>query len=105
MPLLHRDPRPTDTFRMTRERLRGTSIVWRFAITSLVVFALIGVGVAARRADDLRARSEEAATVRAELIAEGIVAPLLRPPIWRDRSEEPATRRSTARSTSSRWRT
>ena len=64
---------------MRRERLRGTSIVWRFAITSLVVFALIGVGVAALRADDLRARSEDAATVRAELIAEGIVAPLLRP--------------------------
>jgi signal transduction histidine kinase len=64
---------------MTRERLRGTSIVWRFAITSFVVFASIGVGVAAVRAGDLRSRSEEAATVRAELIAEGIVVPLLRP--------------------------
>ena len=64
---------------MTRERLRGTSIVWRFAVTSLLVFAMIGVGVAALRAGDLRTRSEEAATVRAELIAEGIVAPLLRP--------------------------
>jgi hypothetical protein len=39
---------------MTRERLRGTSIVWRFAITSLLVFAMIGVGVAALRAGDLR---------------------------------------------------
>jgi signal transduction histidine kinase len=54
-------------------------MVWRFALTSLVVFALIGVGIAALRAGDLRARSEAAATVRAELIAESVVAPLLRP--------------------------
>jgi signal transduction histidine kinase len=64
---------------MRRERLRGTSIVWRFALTSLLVFALIGVGVALVRADDLRARSEEAATFRAELIAGGIIGPLLLP--------------------------
>jgi signal transduction histidine kinase len=64
---------------MTRERLRGTSIVWRFAVTSFLVFAMIGVGVAALRAGDLRTRSENAATVRAELIAEGIIAPLLEP--------------------------
>jgi signal transduction histidine kinase len=64
---------------MARERLRGTSIVWRFAVTSFLVFGMIGVGVAALRAGDLRKRSEEAATVRAELIAEGIVAPLLEP--------------------------
>jgi hypothetical protein len=50
-----------------------------FAITSFLVFAMIGVGVAALRSGDLRTRSEEAATVRAELIAEGIVAPLLTP--------------------------
>jgi hypothetical protein len=64
---------------MPKERLRGTSIVWRFAITSLIVFGLIGIGIAALRAGDLRARSEEAATVRAELIAESVIAPLLTP--------------------------
>jgi signal transduction histidine kinase len=64
---------------MPAERLRGTSIVWRFAVTSLVVFALIGLGIAALRAGDLRDRSEEAATVRAELIAQSVIAPLLTP--------------------------
>src|SRR6266508_4492662 len=59
--------------------LRGMSMVWRFALTSLAVFVLIGVGIAALRAGDLRARSEAAATVRAELIAESVIAPLLRP--------------------------
>jgi signal transduction histidine kinase len=62
---------------MLSERLRATSIVWRFAVTSFVVFGLIGVGIGALRAGDLRARSEEAATVRAELIAESVIAPLL----------------------------
>lgn len=55
------------------------SIVWRFAITSLIVFGLIGVGIAALRAGDLRASSEEAAQVRAELIAGSVIAPLLNP--------------------------
>ena len=64
---------------MPSERLRGTSIVWRFAITSLIVFGLIGVGIAAVRAGDLRASSEEAAQVRAELIAGSVIAPLLDP--------------------------
>jgi signal transduction histidine kinase len=64
---------------MRSERLRGTSIVWRFAITSLIVFGLIGVGIAALRAGDLRASSEEAAQVRAELIAGSVIAPLLAP--------------------------
>jgi signal transduction histidine kinase len=64
---------------MRAERLRGTSIVWRFAITSLIVFGLIGVGIAALRAGDLRASSEEAAQVRAELIAGSVIAPLLTP--------------------------
>jgi signal transduction histidine kinase len=64
---------------MDRDRLRETSIVWRFAVTSLLVFALIGVGIALFREGDLRARSEAAATVRAELIAQGVIAPLLRP--------------------------
>ena len=78
---------------MARGVLRGTSIVWRFALTSLLVFALIGVGIAALRARDVRSRSEDAAAVRAELIAEGIVAPLLTPedlaePIRGDRYRE-----------------
>jgi signal transduction histidine kinase len=64
---------------MLPERLRGTSIVWRFAVTSLLVFALVGVGVAILREEDLRARSEESAAVRAELIAAGVVAPMLVP--------------------------
>jgi signal transduction histidine kinase len=64
---------------MPAERLRGTSIVWRFAITSIIVFCLIGVGIAALRAGDLRASSEEAAQVRAELIAGSVIAPLLTP--------------------------
>jgi hypothetical protein len=53
--------------------------VWRSAVTSFVVFGLIGVGIGALRAGDLRTRSEEAATVRAELIAESVIAPLLVP--------------------------
>ncbi len=64
---------------MPNERLHGTSIVWRFAITSLIVFGLIGVGIAALRAGDLRTSSEEAAQVRAELIAGSVIAPLLTP--------------------------
>jgi signal transduction histidine kinase len=64
---------------MPTERLTGTSIVWRFAVTSLIVFGLIGLGVGVLRSGDLRARSEEAATVRAELIAESVIAPLLVP--------------------------
>jgi signal transduction histidine kinase len=64
---------------MAGERLRGTSIVWRFAVTSLLVFVLIGVGIATTRGRDLRVRSEAGAAVRAGLIAEGMVAPLLRP--------------------------
>jgi signal transduction histidine kinase len=64
---------------MPSQRLRGTSIVWRFAITTFIVFGLIGVGIAALRAGDLRATSEEAAQVRAELIAGSVIAPLLSP--------------------------
>jgi signal transduction histidine kinase len=64
---------------MPADRLRGTSIVWWFAVTSLVVFGLIGLGIAAMRAGDLRDRSEDAAAVRAELIAESVIAPLLNP--------------------------
>jgi hypothetical protein len=59
---------------MLPERLSDTSIVWRFAVTTLIVFGLIGVGIASFRASDLRTRSEEAAAVRAELIARSVVA-------------------------------
>ncbi len=64
---------------MPAERLRGTSIVWQFAITSFIVFGLIGVGIAALRAGELRASSEVTTQVRAELIAESVIAPLLDP--------------------------
>jgi signal transduction histidine kinase len=64
---------------MPAERIRGTSIVWRFAVTSFIVFGLIGVGVAALRAGDLRESSEESAQVRAELIAGSVIAPLIGP--------------------------
>ncbi len=90
---------------MPAERLRGTSIVWRFAITSLIVFGLIGVGIAALRAGDLRASSEEAAQVRAELIAGSVIAPLLTPATSQRRSEGPATQSWSEPSTSSRSRT
>ena len=76
---LHPTSEDADIDNMSSERLRGTSIVWRFAITSLVVFALIGIGIGALRSRDLRARSEASATVRAQLIAESVIAPLLDP--------------------------
>jgi hypothetical protein len=61
---LHPPHGGADIDNMSPERLRGTSIVWRFAITSLLVFALIGIGIAALRSRDLRARSEASATDR-----------------------------------------
>jgi signal transduction histidine kinase len=76
---LHPTPEDADIGDMSPERLRGTSMVWRFAITSLVVFALIGIGIGALRSRDLRDRSEAGATVRAQLIAESAIAPLLDP--------------------------
>lgn len=39
---LYRVPRPVDTDHMPAERLRGISIVWRFAITSLITRRLGG---------------------------------------------------------------
>lgn len=78
-PPLHPPPEDADIGTMSPERLRGTSIVWRFAVTSLIVFALIGIGIGALRSRDLRARSEAGATVRAQLIAESVIAPLLDP--------------------------
>ena len=78
-PQVNRASVGADTGTMKMERAPGTSIVWLFALTSLGVFALIGVGIAAARTGDLRARSEDAAAVRAELVAQGVIAPLLRP--------------------------
>lgn len=51
-------------------------VAW-FALTSLVVFVLIGVVITSLRARDVREREERAAASRAELIANEAVAPLL----------------------------
>ena len=48
-----------------------------FALTSLIVFVLIGVVITSLRARDVRAREEQAAAGRAELIANEAIAPLL----------------------------
>jgi hypothetical protein len=87
---------------MPKERLRGTSIVWRFAFTSLIVFGLIGI--VTLRAGDLRARSEQAATVRAQLVRERD-RPLPTPADLEGPIRERDTASSTEPSTSSRWTT
>jgi signal transduction histidine kinase len=51
-------------------------LAW-FAVTSLVVFVLIGVGIGHFRAQDVREREERAAASRAELVAHQAIAPLL----------------------------
>ena len=53
------------------------------------MFLLVGVGIAWTRERDLRETSESNATVRAQLVAEGIVAPLLRPSDLRGPSTGP----------------
>ncbi len=45
-----------------------------FAITSLIVFVLIGVVIASIRTRDLREREERAAASRAELVANEALA-------------------------------
>jgi len=55
----------------------GTTIVVRFALTSLAVFVVIGVAITNFRAADVRAREEARAGVRSELVAQEIVRPLL----------------------------
>src|SRR5262245_44121426 len=55
----------------------GTTIVVKFALTSLVVFVVIGVAITSFRASDVRAREEARAGVRSELVAQEIVRPLL----------------------------
>ena len=51
-------------------------VAW-FALTSLVVFVLIGVAIASFRTRDVRAREERAATRRAELVANEALGPIL----------------------------
>jgi signal transduction histidine kinase len=53
--------------------------VARFALTTLLVFALVGVAITYLRARDVRAREEQAAQSRAELIASEVLAPALTP--------------------------
>src|SRR2546425_370979 len=52
-------------------------IVGRFALTSFLVFLLIGTGITIFRARDVRAREERAAASRAELIANEVIGPEL----------------------------
>ena len=52
-------------------------IVTWFAVTSLVVFILIGVVITGLRARDVRAREERAAASRAELVANEAIGPAL----------------------------
>ena len=54
-------------------------IVTWFALTSLVVFILIGVVITGLRARDVRAREERAAASRAELVANEAIGPALTP--------------------------
>jgi signal transduction histidine kinase len=55
----------------------GTTIVVKFALTSLVVFVVIGVAITNVRASDVREREEARAGIRSELVAKEIVRPLL----------------------------
>jgi two-component system sensor histidine kinase BarA len=54
-----------------------TRILAWFAVSSLVVFLLIGVGISHFRARDVNEREERAAASRAELVAHQAIAPLL----------------------------
>jgi signal transduction histidine kinase len=72
--------RRVDTSEMPRAdaaRTPHARIVAWFALTSLVVFVLIGVAISSFRAHDVRAREERAATRRAELVANEALGPLL----------------------------
>ena len=69
-----------------------TRIITWFALTSLVVFVLIGVGITWFRARDVRAREERAAASRAQLVANEALGPVftaadLTAPIRGDRYE------------------
>ncbi len=54
-----------------------TRIITWFALTSLVIFVLIGVAITTFRTRDVRAREERAAASRAELVAGDALGPLL----------------------------
>ena len=56
----------------------GRILAW-FAVSSLVVFVLIGVGIGYFRARDVREREERAAASRAALVASEGIGPLLTP--------------------------
>jgi signal transduction histidine kinase len=56
----------------------GRILAW-FALTSLVVFVLIGVVISMFRARDVREREERAAAGRAQLVATQAIEPLLTP--------------------------
>jgi signal transduction histidine kinase len=53
--------------------------VTRFALTSLIVFAVVGVAITAFRTRDVRRREEGAADSRAALVADAVIAPVLTP--------------------------
>jgi hypothetical protein len=74
--------RRVDTSEMPRvdaTRTPHPRIVAWFALTSLIVFVLIGVVITSFRARDVREREERAAASRAELIANEALGPLLTP--------------------------
>ena len=58
------------------ERADGR-IVWRFALTSLLVFVLVAAGTTWFRTRDVRTREEQAAVSRAELVSVGAIEPIL----------------------------
>ena len=57
----------------------GTRIVVWFALTSLAVFALVGIAISVSRARDVRAREERSAARSAVLVAEAVIGPHLVP--------------------------
>jgi hypothetical protein len=79
---LHPVLREVDTSKMPREdglgAPHGRILAW-FAVSSLVVFVLIGVGIGHFRARDVREREERAAASRAALVASEGIGPLLTP--------------------------
>jgi signal transduction histidine kinase len=62
---------------MFRKRPPGARVVLWFALTSLVVFVLVGVAIVVARSGEVREREEGVAGVHAELVARQVIAPLL----------------------------
>ena len=73
--------RPVDTSRYAHVegdgRIPHARIVAWFALTSLIVFVVIGAFITTFRARDVRAREERAAASRAELVANEAIGPAL----------------------------